>query len=507
MIHTNEAASALVCARRALLYRTDKPDPHDFAKPDRAEYRRRYEELLSVLDVPCGQTGDPASRSLEILEKYKAGKDLRFESQSIRTTIPLIQYDESCAEDDPRYIAVYPVYGTTPKDNLLYRLYADAAVLDGCGIHLSAIRLIALRKDLISNADMPAGEIFTVHESLKKMRGGWHRATALEMVENLAAKESYSDFLSLVHDFYNRDENGAADEIIPRKVKACTNPKCPLYDTCWGESALPDDSSAFLFSTRFRPWFEENGVERLEQIDGKHMEGSLMQYAQIMAARSGGVYMDAPAVDAWFKSLSYPISYLDFEWDTYVLSPYDGMKPFDVLCFQYSLHIEDEQGNMEHCAFFETGDCRIDFIEALIEDLPKEGSILVFNMEGAERLRLLQLASQYEQYRKPLEKICERMVDLAVPFECGSYYDIRQRAHSSLKTLLPLFTDEVSYSDLDVGNGVEAVYVYRNAAHSAGVEQLALARNISDYCTLDTLAEKKLADGLKHKLEEEKCQI
>lgn len=60
---------------------------------------------------------------------------------------------------------------------------------------------------------------------------------------------------------------------------------------------------------------------------------------------------------------------------------------------------------------------------------------------------------------------------------------------------------------LDVSNGVQAVNVYRQAQNERGLQQLQLARDISEYCSLDTLAEKKLADGLKQKLEEEECQI
>ena len=44
-------------------------------------------------------------------------------------------------------------------------------------------------------------------------------------------------------------------------------------------------------------------------------------------------------------------------------------------------------------------------------------------MEGAEKLRLKQLASQFEEYREELDSICSRMVDLSKPFEAGLYYN------------------------------------------------------------------------------------
>lgn len=40
------------------------------------------------------------------------------------------------------------------------------------------------------------------------------------------------------------------------------------------------------------------------------------------------------------------------------------------------------------------------------------------------------------------------MLDLSVLFEKGIYYDIRQRGHYSLKTMMNLFSDQDGYSKL-----------------------------------------------------------
>lgn len=119
--------------------------------------------------------------------------------------------------------------------------------------------------------------------------------------------------------------------------------------------------------------------------------------------------MDEQAIRYWIEQIEYPISYLDFEWETFAIPPYVNMKAFDVLCFQYSIHIEDEQGQLDHKTFFATGDCRKDFIDHLLQDIPEQGSIMVFNMEGAEKLRLRQLANQYPEYRIQLEQLANRM--------------------------------------------------------------------------------------------------
>ena len=59
------------------------------------------------------------------------------------------------------------------------------------------------------------------------------------------------------------------------------------------------------------------------------------------------------------------------------------MKPFDVLCFQFSMDVEHEEGAaLVHHEFLGKGDCREAFICALLKQIPQEGTILVFNMEG-----------------------------------------------------------------------------------------------------------------------------
>lgn len=118
--------------------------------------------------------------------------------------------------------------------------------------------------------------------------------------------------------------------------------------------------------------------------------------------QAGYIYIPAAAV-----------SYLDFEWETYAFPPYEGMKPFDVLVFQYSLHIEEQQ-ELRHVGFIGERDCRRAFLEHLLAHIPKTGTILVYNMEGAEKLRLVQLAQQFPRLVKKaissaLRSICARL--------------------------------------------------------------------------------------------------
>lgn len=118
-------------------------------------------------------------------------------------------------------------------------------------------------------------------------------------------------------------------------------------------------------------------------------------------------------------------------------------------------------------------------------------------------MRLRQLANQYPEYRIQLEQLANRMIDLQSPFENGCFYDLRQRGKSSLKTLMPLFSSRASYEQLDIHNGMEAVFAYRQALLSKDPDEVAkIGQQISEYCSMDTYAERELFLGLKKKLEE-----
>ena len=281
------------------------------------------------------------------------------------------------------------------------------------------------------------------------------------------------------------------------RSKNCTaGRRCSYYDSCFDESELVDDSVLFLTTSREKIQAYEQGIEHMKDMDPDTIEGFPLQYAQIMASNLGGVFCDRFALNEWMESIQFPISYLDFEWDTFAIPPYKGMKPFDVLCFQYSLHVEKEDGSLQHLDFFGSKDCREAFIQSILKNVPKTGSILVYNMEGAEKLRLIQLGEQFPQYAEDLKQIYSRMIDLSKPFEHGLFYDSRMRGHYSLKNVLPVFSTEYSYQDLEIQNGMTAVHAYRTYDTVKEEEKEQICENIRTYCAMDTFAEYIVYHGL-----------
>ena len=57
-----------------------------------------------------------------------------------------------------------------------------------------------------------------------------------------------------------------------------------------------------------------------------------------------------------------------------------------------------EDGRIEHEVYLNIHDNRKDMAEHLIRAIPKEGTVLAYNAEGAEKIRIQELADMYPEY-------------------------------------------------------------------------------------------------------------
>ena len=296
------------------------------------------------------------------------------------------------------------------------------------------------------------------------------------------------------------------DQGEPESVKTnrCTRRnKCVYYERCFAaEKELEADSILTLVSSQYKNQMAAEGRLKLQDADYDRLEGTRQQFAQIKAAQNGGCYLDYFGLKTWFDgTLEYPYCFLDFEWETYAVPPYEGMRSYQVLPFQYSLHILEADGTLIHREFIGVHDCRRDFVEKLLNDLPSRGSVIAYNAEGAEKIRLQELAARFPDRAKPLMKIHARMVDLAFPFQAGLFYDTRMRGYYSLKTLLPLFDENLTYQKLDIHQGMDAVVQWRNLdQNNTETDHQAIRDHLLQYCGLDTYSMLIVMEGLKKKL-------
>ena len=198
------------------------------------------------------------------------------------------------------------------------------------------------------------------------------------------------------------------------------------------------------------------------------------------------------------KSLSNNIYHLDFETYQSAVPPFNGLKPYQQIPFQYSAHYENN-GTIEHCEFLAdpSHDSREAFVKALINDMNKEGDILVYNI-GFERGRLNELIRILPKYQAQLEAIIDRMKDLMIPFKEKWYYVPAMKGSFSIKYVLPALVPSLSYDNLEINNGSSASSTYANLHTLSDLDQINQTRkNLLEYCKLDTLAMVKILEVLR----------
>ena len=81
------------------------------------------------------------------------------------------------------------------------------------------------------------------------------------------------------------------------------------------------------------------------------------------------------------------------------------------------------------------------------------------------------------------EPLIDRFVDLAVPFDEGMIYDSRMQGNFTLKKLVDICSD-YSYKDLDIDDGMQAVYNWRNIDRKETSDDKVI-RDLEEYCSLD----------------------
>ena len=226
------------------------------------------------------------------------------------------------------------------------------------------------------------------------------------------------------------------------------------------------------------------------------------QKIQRLLAENGGVHKDKEQIDSFLKNLQYPLYYLDFETINPAVPKFDGMKPYQRIPFQFSLHIQEKlDGEIKHISFLADGtsDPRPKFMKALKDNLGDKGDILVYN-QGFEKGVMNEGATAFTEFREWYdETIISRVKDLWDVFRNFHYYDPKQKGSASIKYVLPALSD-LSYSEMDIKNGALASYEYERVTYDLEIneeERLKVRKALEKYCELDTLAEVKIVEALR----------
>lgn len=419
-----------------------------------------------------GKTNDKNDIFFNSATKYEWFVKTRLEYCDLRVKVPIFH-----KVSDGFFDVYYLSYSLFPKEDEASNIANTQYVIENLGIKTNKIFIVHLNSSYVRRGCLDCDKLFLETEYFynKNNHISKHIKTYIE--------EKKCDLKNIIEDIKSHD---LSDFEVVKTKKCYSRNKCPMYDSCFEKKEYEDNSIMNLVSCKNKELMYNQGLIFLKDAKPLYLEGTKQQYAQIMADRLGGLFCDFLGLKDWFKCLrNFPITFIDFEWEHYLLPPYDEMKPFDVVCFEFSIHVLEEDGNLRNEVYLGTDDCRLQFIKKLIDYVPKKGPIVAFNAFGAESLRLKELALQFPEYANDLLLMEQRLVDLSKPFNEGYVYHIKMKGLYNLKTILEAISN-FSYNKLEIRDGMEAVRRWRILDKKLDDNIENIKKSLIEYCSLDT---------------------
>lgn len=375
----------------------------------------------------------------------------------------LIRADVLVRNEDKSWDLIEVKSSTAVKDVYLSDVAVQRFVLEGAGYKIRKTILLHLNNQYVRTGALDVNELFTAAD------------VTSEAGLLLASVPTYLKAMQSML----RDPNEPAIDIGPH----CQEPyPCEFSGYCWEH--VPDYSVFDLAGARFEKKTQlwRQGVRTVADIPADFKLTSA-QALQVAAARSGRAHKDKAAIAALLKELVFPLHFLDFETVNFGVPPYDGLRPFQQLPFQASVHIQDHLASpLRHAEYLDDGrqDPRPGMVAFLAGEIGPKGTIIAYN-KGFEGMCLDELG---------LLSLKGRLWDLADPFRKGCYVHPGFEGSWSIKKVLPVLVPTMTYAHLVIhdGPGAQTAYMSLMSGKLDAGQRRATMKHLKEYCGQDTLA-------------------
>ncbi len=215
---------------------------------------------------------------------------------------------------------------------------------------------------------------------------------------------------------------------------------------------------------------------------------------QIRVHQRGKANIDFEAIRGELSKLEFPLYFLDYESFNPAIPRFDGYKPYQHIPFQFSLHkldtIDSKLEEIEPFFYMEKGDPTPFFIDHLEKKIGRVGRIVVWNRTFEESLINKNIALRLPKYAEFINGVNSRIFDLMTIFSKQLHIHPDFHGSASIKKVLPVLCPSLSYKELEVGNGSEAMNTWnRLVTEDMTKEQKEeLKQSMLVYCRLDTFA-------------------
>ncbi len=472
----------------------EKYRPEAYAPDDATQ--ARFAAGNEVGDLAMGLFGDfvevtsfQADGSLDLRKMKALTRQYLAEGKKVICEAAFDYRGLYCAVDilrrSPFGYDIYEVKSSTSPDHDVYLV--DTAyqkyVLEKCGVKVGDVFIVTLDPTYVFDGTLELSRLFKITEITDFVRD-----TADMVAADLAEAERVMGLL-----------NEPDIPISPR----CNKPyRCACFDYCTRD--LPSPSVFDLYHMNFAKGTElcGQGIVSFEDVRANGIKLSAIAERQLRSKLENlPPYIDREGIGEFLKQLTYPLYFLDFETVQPAVPRYIGTRPYQQIPVQYSLHILQKDGTLEHREFLGRSeeDPRRALAEKLTADIPEDVCVLAYN-KTFECGRIGELAEAFPDLAEHLLCIKENIVDLLVPFRKGYYYTRDMGGSFSIKSVLPaLYPDDpaLDYHNLEgVHNGSEAMDLFPRLKDMPEKERAKAEEDLLRYCELDTFAMVKVYEAL-----------
>jgi CRISPR/Cas system-associated exonuclease Cas4 (RecB family) len=357
---------------------------------------------------------------------------------------------------------------TSVKEYHLQDVAIQAWVLQGAGLDLRGLELAVINTDFVYPGGGKYRGLFVQENVRKEVKAllpqvpGWVEQGLAVLAAKKAPKETPGD--------------------------QCGSPfPCPFQGyCCQDETEYPVELLPYIGKRAKK--LRAEGWRDIREVPASYPLTDTQRRVREVTKRGRAVL--SPEAKDEIDGLSWPRQYMDFETVAPAVPEWAGTRPYQQVPFQWSGHVEAEDGSLRHHEFLAEGDGdpRRAFAESLVAGFTGPGPVLVYNATFEKRI-LKETAEAFPDLARKLKRISARVFDL-LPVARKYYYHPAMRGSWSIKSVLPTVAPDLTYTGLAVSDGGEAQTAFQEmrALPKGSAEREEGRRALLEYCERDTYA-------------------
>lgn len=429
------------------------------------------------------QEGYEVERYAKLLSRFADNDEYAVDFQRTFQTADLAARSDIAVTD--KATGVIDIYEIKASSKVKPEHYDDLAFQKvtamRSGATVGSTFVIALNSEYVRNGEIDVEELFTITEVTDTVDA--------KLPGTEASIQAAFDYLKT--------------EPVPAIEDYCQSNKLDCRFLQLNFPNLPERTIFELYTMRHEKRREllREGVIDIRDIPDDY-KLSDKQRLHVEMAKLDAPRIEIGAIREKLDSWEYPLHFLDYETFAYAIPQFDGLKPFQQMVFQYSLHTIDAPGaEMRHSEYLSRGDDQLS--RSVAEHLRNAmsggiGTVLVW-YESFEKTRNDEMALMFPDLADFCNEVNEKTYDLMKIFSENLYVHPEFKGRNSIKKVMPVLVPSLDYDALGISDGLAATIKWFHAAkrNLADAERETIFQDLLEYCTLDTMAMVKIYDVLR----------